>query len=619
MRRSSNPAVALIASFVTAYACGGSVNRADDGTAGVGGAAGAVAGTGDGLSAGASGSSFVSAPDGGGSHGAAVETTGEAGVAGTSRGGAAGFGRGTAGAAGQSGHEDGSTEDPAPHSGGSQQSSGGSGGSDPGSPESGGSIQGGAGSSAGGAAVYGGSAGSAGATPVYGGFGADAGGEGGRVAGSSGRAGCAQAGARPGGGSAGMGESGASGGPSEPVTQDECEAAGKHWCAADATCWSDQDATWGAQQKLTASNAALKRLFGTSVSVKGDTAVVGAFGGAETDAAYVFTRTGTTWSPEQRLIAADDDDDSHVFGVAVALSGDTAVIGAPGDDAGADGAGSVYVFVRVGTVWSLQQKLVATNPAVWADMGSSVAVSGDTVIAGAEAENHGGLTQGAAYVFVRNGTSWTQQQKLLGSVSGQGAFGQSVSLSGDTAVIGTKGASEPGLVYVFVRNGTSWTEQQRLAASDADLSDDFGWSVSVSGDTAVVGAPYHHIDGVWYGAAYVFVRNGSTWTEQQKLVSSELAPGDAFGYSVAVAGETVVIGAPDRQTGRGAVYVFTRSGGVWSERSELMASDAASSDLLGTSVAVDGLTLLGGATHDDNLAEDAGCAWVFALQSPCSH
>jgi hypothetical protein len=161
-------------------------------------------------------------------------------------------------------------------------------------------------------------------------------------------------------------------------------------------------------------------------------------------------------------------------------------------------------------------------------------------------------------------------------------FGVSVSLSGDTVVVGAfvdddAGAADTGSAYVFVREGTAWTEQAKLAASDAAAGDEFGTSVSLSGETALVGAFVDdHAGGADAGSAYVFVRTGTTWTEQAKLVAPDAASEDHFGYAVSLSGETAIVGA--RFDGAGSAYVFVRNGTAWTAQAKLVASDAAASD-----------------------------------------
>ncbi len=351
--------------------------------------------------------------------------------------------------------------------------------------------------------------------------------------------------------------------------------------------------------------------FGNTVSVSGDTLVVGApqedtTGGTDAGAAYVYVRSGNAWMPQARL-AASDAAPWYEFGRSVSVSGDTAVVGAPRPSY--SGGGKVYVFVRSGAIWTEQQKLMTADPFAY-PFGASVSVSGDTAVVGASATDGAG----AAYVFVRTGTSWTQQARFNGSGgNNEDAFGGSVSASGDTILVGAgreNGTSGPeaGAVHVFVRGGTSWTEQAKLIASDAAAFDGFGGSVSISGDTAVVGAPSAVAS---TGAAYVFVRSGTTWTEQQKLVTQDTGAYHS-GTSVSVFGDTAVVGGPSSGASLGAagtVFVYARSGTTWAEQPKVTASDAAAYDEFGASVSLFEDTLVVGAPRADAAA---GAAYAFA-------
>jgi hypothetical protein len=217
--------------------------------------------------------------------------------------------------------------------------------------------------------------------------------------------------------------------------------------------------------------------------------------------------------------------------------------------------------VRSGTAWSQQQKLTASDGAASDYFGRSVSVSGDTAMVGANGDDIAYATDaGSAYVFVRSGTAWSQQQKLTaadGAMNDQ--FGACISVSGETAVVGafshdTAGGANAGSAYVFVRSGMGWYLQQQLTASDGAMNDSFGLSVSVSADTAVVAATG---DNSLAGSAYVFVRTGTLWSEEQKLTASDGAANDHFGISVSVSGGTVVVGAYGDNSLAGSAYVFT--------------------------------------------------------------
>jgi len=208
-----------------------------------------------------------------------------------------------------------------------------------------------------------------------------------------------------------------------------------------------------------------------------------------------------------------------------------------------------------------QNMIAALDGAKYDLFGWSVSVYGDTAVIGAKGDD---LYKGSAYVFTRSGSTWTQQAKLNASDGeDHDFFGYSVSVYGDTAVIGANGNDlGKGSAYVFTRNGSTWTQQAKLNASGGEANDLFGSSVSVYGDTAVIGADY---DDGFNGSAYVFTRSGSTWTQQAKLNASDGAANDYFGFSVSVYGDTAVIGANEHGN-NGSAYVFTRSGSTWTQQ-----------------------------------------------------
>ena len=371
-------------------------------------------------------------------------------------------------------------------------------------------------------------------------------------------------------------------------------------------------APFAQEAQLLAADGAFSDYLGWSVAVSGSTAVVGArnadtVGGVDAGAVYVFVRSGTSWTQQQKVTASDGAA-NHYFGWSVAVSGDTMVVGNLAPCCAEPGA--AYVFVRSGTTWTEQQKLL---PSVGTDtaFGFSVAVDGDTVVVGA--------LSGKAYVFVRSGTTWSVQQRLLPSAGTTAdAFGGAVSVSGDTAVVGAYSDDTPvggvnaGSAYVFVRAGTTWTEQQKLVAPDGSVGDSFGISVAVSGDTAVVGAFLDDTLATDDGSAYVFARSGTTWTQQRKLLPSD-ASARRFGVSVSISAATVVVGSYFGGAGNtGAAFVWVRSGTSWAETQRLVASDGAAVDFFGYSVAIAGDTVVVGAPLDDTTADvDAGSAYVF--------
>ena len=370
------------------------------------------------------------------------------------------------------------------------------------------------------------------------------------------------------------------------------------------------------QQELTAADAAANGIFGTSVAISsdGNTALVGATNAnAGAGAAYVFVRTGTSWIQQQELTAQDaETGDFFGYDVALASDGSTAVVGTPHKNSD---KGAVYVFTRVSKNWTQQQELTVPDSAQYDGLGESVAISGDgnTTLAGSPGHNS---QAGAVYVFTRSGTTWSQQPELAASDATSSAFfGWSVALSsdGNTALAGAYGQNlEQGSAYVFTRTGATWTQQQELAAIDAADQSFFGWTVALSGDgnTALVGAPDTNS---YAGSAYVFVRSGASWSQQQELTPADAAASDEFAGAVALSGDgnTALLGASGNGSGSGAAYLFTRAATNWSQQQELTAADAATTNQFGGAVALsaDGYTTLVGSTGNNS---NAGAVYVFA-------
>ena len=381
---------------------------------------------------------------------------------------------------------------------------------------------------------------------------------------------------------------------------------------------------------------------GFSVAISGDTAVIGMSGGAggttaAQGSAFVFVRFGATWIQQQKLVAGDGAAGDE-FGKSVAIAGDAIVVGAPGAYFGTSARGSAYVFVRKGAAWTRQQKLTGDEMA--SSFGYRVAISGETVIIGAPGEFRGeNFSFGAAYIFARSGANWTRQQKLVGIGAGGecgDTFGGSVAISGDTAVVSESGncagASIPpsypaSSAHIFVRSGTTWSRQQLLYGLGL-----FGGSVAIEGDT-VVGGMFDDSVGTNFGqgSAYVFVRNGMTWTLRQKLVADDGAAYDFFGSSVAISGGTIVVSAPFDDIGsnqnQGSAYTFVRLGKTWMQQQKLTAGDGAANDVFGRSaalspnssfefgggVAISGETVIVAAPGKDNGANiPRGSSYIFA-------
>ena len=405
--------------------------------------------------------------------------------------------------------------------------------------------------------------------------------------------------------------------------------------------------TWEPEGKLVADDdtGTLER-FGTSVAISGDTAIVGASDAAESGvacgAAYVFERNGDTWDQQDKLVPGDGAP-GDLFGVSVDISDDTAIVGARQDDDKGDVSGSAYIFRREGVSWFQQTKLVAPDGAEHDYLGISVAISGDTAIVGANGDDDQGEASGSAYIFtapefsglqsltmdpagnhlyaiapeenalvVLDATDLSVRQALVPAqvkpklVANDGSagdeFGRSVAIFGDTAIVGAYGdddeGNESGSAYIFRREGDNWIQQTQLLAGDGAAGNHFGESVAISGDTVIVGASGDDDKGTNSGSAYVFRRDDSEWGQPIKLTAVDGAAFDYFGESVAISGDTVIVGASlddDKGTNSGSAYVFRWNGDSWVQQTKLLAGDGAEGDYFGASVAISGDTVVVGA------------------------
>lgn len=426
-------------------------------------------------------------------------------------------------------------------------------------------------------------------------------------------------------------------------------------------------------------------------------------------AAYVFHRTGSSWSQEAYLKPSNLGGTDQ-FGVSVAIDRDTIVVGANQEDSnqttitnapnaiapneGATDSGAAYVFQRAGKTWSEQAYLKPSNTGANDQFGISLAISGETIAVGAYFEdsnqtnitngspapaNEGATDAGAVYVFQRSGTTWSEQAYLKPSNTGAGdRFGTTLDISNDTIVVGanleasnqitiTNGsgasvnnsAANAGAAYVFRRNGTTWAEEAYLKAPNTESGDQFGDAVAIDGDTIVVGAfseasnqttitngttASSDNSATLAGAAYVFQRTGSTWSHQAYLKPPNLGAVDRFGNAVAIEGNTILVSSifeDNNQTtvtngsmpnddnslsNSGAVYVFQRSGSTWAFRAYLKAPNADVDDRFGNAISISGDTAVVGVNLEDsnqntitngptastnNSALTSGAAFVF--------
>ena len=377
--------------------------------------------------------------------------------------------------------------------------------------------------------------------------------------------------------------------------------------------------------KLTASDAAVEDWFGFKVAVEGDTLVVGApirtFNSTtQVGATYIFEKSGSSWLQRAKLTASDDFPGNR-FGFSVTVHGDTIAVGANALSTGDPGSVYVYEDTSVAGDWSsfTETKLTASDGSSDDRFGTSVHLSGDTLVVGAWLDDDGFFNSGSAYVFQRIGMFWTEQAKLTASDPAiLNGFGRSVSVSGDTVAVGAGFADHSGLIdagAVYVYQDTSvaghWSSftETKLTTSDAATNDFLaGFSLAMDGDTIAVGATgAGSRRSLIPGSAYIFHRVGATWTEQAKVLASDGQDGDDdLGTSVAIEGDNLVVGAQFSDVG-GAAYLFQRHGSNWIELTKLTPTELPSASF-GASCDVSGNVIVIGAFFDDS---QAGSAFVF--------
>jgi hypothetical protein len=352
--------------------------------------------------------------------------------------------------------------------------------------------------------------------------------------------------------------------------------------------------------ELTASGAAGGNALGRSVAVTGGTVVVGANGhDGGAGAGYVFTQVGTGW--RQAILTGTGAVVGDLFGQAVAVSGGTIVAGAVGYDRD---MGRAFVFTRTVGGWSRTGDLVGSGTSAFSYFGQSVGVSGPTVVVGA---NGYGAGTGRAYVFSHAALGWHQVAELVapGTATGD-LLGQSVAISGTTIVVGAVGhANGSGLAYVFTKRATGWARVAELVGSDTKALDQFGFSVAISGTTVVVGA-IGHANGS--GRAYVFTKGPTGWHQVAEWRTMDNGADESFGESVAISGPVVVVGAPGQAKGAGLAYVFTEGPTGWHQVAQIKGDDTAAGDSFGGSVAASANAVVVGAWRH---AVPAGSVYIF--------
>ncbi len=390
-------------------------------------------------------------------------------------------------------------------------------------------------------------------------------------------------------------------------------------------------------EKIVAPDGAAGDRFGHTLAIDGDIMAVGAYrdddmcpggGSCNTGSVHIYRKSNGQWTHETEL-HPDDLAAGDQFGRAVALSGNTLLVGSPLDDDAGSASGSAYVFTFTGGQWTQQAKLTAADAAGGDSFGDAVAIADDIAIIGALLDDHSaGNNAGSAYIFQRFKTTWTQTRKLMAQdAASADNFGNAVALNGDTIVIGAENDDDPvvgrntGSAYMFTLINGMWMQTEKVTAGNIERDARFGWSVCVLGETAAISA----LEEDNRGAAYIFMRgNNNLWSMQQRLVSDDLTTFDDFGHSLALGETTLIIGAAsdDDACGgtttcdSGSAYVFEMKAGSWTQVDKLTAADSSSDDEFGYDVAMSGNTVIIGARLNEQMGEDAGAVYEFATDCP---
>ncbi|KPA12838.1 PKD domain-containing protein [Candidatus Magnetomorum sp. HK-1] len=379
-----------------------------------------------------------------------------------------------------------------------------------------------------------------------------------------------------------------------------------------------------AEQKLMAADGAINDYFGNSLSLSGDHLIVGAPNdddyGSNSGSAYLYQRKTTGWHFMEKLLPSDGAA-SNSFGYAVSLLDDYAIVGAHKDDTTYTDQGSAYIFKRYASVWHQETKIYASDKAASDQFGCAVSISGDKAIVGAQNDDQTYTDQGSAYIFVKDGASWTQETKLVASdPAASDLFGNAVSLSDNYAIVGARydddDGSSSGSAYIFKYDGTNWVQEDKLTASDGAGGDNFGFDVSLFGDYAIIGAYCDDDGSSGTGSAYIFKRDGSNWNEQAKLIASDPASEDHFGHRVAISGNLALVGASysdDNGNESGSAYLFQRSGTTWSEIKKYTAYDGQSSDYFGIATSLDNGYAAIGSYQEDTMEVNAGAVYIYPI------
>jgi len=371
--------------------------------------------------------------------------------------------------------------------------------------------------------------------------------------------------------------------------------------------------------KLIADDGDPSDWLGRRVSISGKYAIAGALrDNDDRGSAYIFERTATDWIQQTKLTASSPAAGDQ-FGSAVSISGDNAIVGADRNDYNGSWSGAAYVFQRTNTGWIQRDMLVPSDGRTGDRFGCAVSISGNYAIIGAYWDDDKGTSSGSAYIFRQDVTDWVQEAKLTASDgSNDDWFGYAVSISGNYAIVGSvldnDNGTNRGSAYIFRRDGLNWIQQSKLVAEDGQAGDEFGGSVCLKGNYAVIGAIGNDDIGEDAGAAYIFERQGNDWIQQARLIPFDGAGGDHFGNSVSIDGNYAVVAAhldADMGAESGSAYIFKREGQNWAQQAKLTAPDGNQNDFFGQGVSIDSSYVIIGAPYDDDSGNNSGSVYVF--------
>lgn len=374
--------------------------------------------------------------------------------------------------------------------------------------------------------------------------------------------------------------------------------------------------------KITATDAKPGDYFGTYVDICGDYAVIGSrIPNNSEGVAYVFKKQGDSWVQQARL-APHDKREQQCFG-RVTMDGDFIVVTAEGDNDNGKYAGAAYIFQRVGEQWIERQKIAPKDGHPGAMFGRYVDIDGDYIAISAVYDNETQKLTGAVYIFKREDTTWVQQAKLIPhDTPAKFHFGWGLDLDGDQLAVGAPRGLDnkriPGAVYMYEREGSQWIEQQKIHSHDIEIFDSFGSDVSLRGNCLLVGANSDDDNGDRSGAAYIFRKTGKKWKQEAKIVAKDGNAGDRFGLKVELMENNAIIGVglDDNEKECGSVYIFEHEGNHWLERTKIIPYDGQKLDYFGSNISVYGNYMLVGANGDDDVAKNAGSAYIYNMSVP---